>query len=125
MLILLIFLAELAAAILAFIFREHVSYLLHRQYPVDNIPAVQLMSAWLACVVADQRILHQGAEETLSGLQQHRRLHLHMECHHVYRKATAHMTNSLLTEAFTIPSPPPSVETRRFAAWHQGSIFYR
>lgn len=49
----------------------------------------------LCCLVsADQRILHQGAEETLPGLQQHRRLHLHVECHHVDSKAQTHMEQS-------------------------------
>lgn len=49
----------------------------------------------LCCLVsADQRILHQGAEETLPGLQQHRRLHLHVECHHVDSKAQTHMEHS-------------------------------
>lgn len=41
---------------------------------------------WCCLISADQRVLHQGAEKTLSGLQQHRRLHLHVERHHDYGK---------------------------------------
>ena len=53
---------------------------------------------FLSVAVADQGVLHQGAEETLSGLQQHWRLHLHMERHHVYSKAAAHKAKSSHTE---------------------------
>lgn len=49
---------------------------------------------WCCLILADQRVLHQGAETALSGLQQHRRLHLHVECHHDYSKVQAHMEKS-------------------------------
>lgn len=55
-------------------------------------------------ILADQRVLHQGAEKTLSGLQQHWRLHLHVECHHDYSKVQAHMEKSfyLLISSFSV-----------------------
>lgn len=119
MLILFIFLAELAAAILAFLFREHVSldspncvyhYHLVRRWRPDP-------RCFLCLVPVNQRVFQPGAQASLPRSQQHRRLYIHLERHHDHGEPLI-----LQSPLHQRPSPSCCSSSRRVSVYSSTAV---